>query len=314
MTNFEPQASLGTTKYGPYGLFTCSDFDKFGLKHSHKKLLETAANYSLSKKSWGTYKTAERMLERCQEETSSRIQLPMKEKDVLLFLAWLVGRGLQARTISLYLSGIRMLHLRSGFYIPALRTELVKQILEGRTHLDAVSRRLGEKLVRLLVTPTLLKLIKLELKETDLSKEDKRLLWAVATVGFAGGFRIHELLAIQEATFDPLFTLLGSDITLRSDKLNGGNIETLQIKLKSQKSIQGRSQHVGRCLRIRKYTLPSQSFQEVEGDLNAVQQQKTGIPTEERQTAHWQEIQQIPETAAREAPGLREATHNLPLL
>lgn len=176
------------------------------------------------------------MLERCQEETDSRFELPMKEKDVLLFLAWLVERGLQARTISSYLSGIRMFHLRSGFYIPALRTELVKQILEGRTHLDAVSRRLGEKPVRLPVTPTILKLIKLELKETDLSKENKRLFWTVATVGFAGGFRIHELLAVQEATFDPLFTLLGSDITHRSDNLNGKTIETLQIKLKSQKT------------------------------------------------------------------------------
>lgn len=236
MASFEPEATLGITKYGPNGLFTLADFDQFGLKPSHKKLLETAANYSLSKKSWSSYKTAEKMLRKCQEETGTSIKLPMKEKDVLLFLAWLMERGLQARTISTYLSGIRMLHLRCGCYVPTIRSELVKQILEGRIHIDAVSRRLEEKPIRLPVTPTILKLIKLELKSSDLSKEDKRLLWVVATVGFAGGFRVHELLAVREAKFDPLFTLLGSDIAIKAMKLNGRTVETIQIKLKSQKT------------------------------------------------------------------------------
>ena len=236
MSNYKPRAVIGVTKYGQNGFVSLSSFDKYDLKHAHKKLLETAANYSLSNKSWSLYKTAENMLKKCQEETGTSIQLPMGEKEVLLFLAWLIGRGLQARTISTYLSGVRMLHLRLGHYIPVLRSELVKQILEGRVHLDSVNRRLLEKPTRLPVTPAILKLLKLELKASDLRKGDKRLLWAVATIGFAGGFRIHELLAIEEASFDPLFTLLGADLCLRPIRLNSEKIEALQIKLKSQKT------------------------------------------------------------------------------
>jgi hypothetical protein len=41
---------------------------------------------------------------------------------------------------------------------------------------------------------------------------DKSLIWAVATIAFAGAFRIHEILAKLESTFDPDFTLLAEDV------------------------------------------------------------------------------------------------------
>ena len=201
-----------------------------------KNFYKTQQTTASVKKSWSAYKTAENMLQRCREDTGTVMHLPLTEKDVRLFVAWLIKRDLQARTISSYLSGIRMFHLRKGLYIPALRSDLVKQVLEGRVHLDAIRRRIEDKPVRVPVTPTLLKLIKLELKSANLSKGDKRLIWAIFCVGFAGGFRIHELLARQESRFDPLFTLLNKDITVKRMELTGEEIETLQIKLKSQKT------------------------------------------------------------------------------
>ena len=236
MSYFEPEAVLGVTKYGPNGLFSLSSFDNFQLSDKHKNLLKTAANHSLSQKSWSAYRTAENMLRKCQEETGATMHLPLTDKDVLLFLAWLIERGLQARTISTYLSGLRMMHLRNGYFVTALRSDLVKQILEGKIHLDAINRRLGSKPIRLPVTPAVLKLIKLEIKEAEASKADKRLLWAVTTIGFAGAFRIHELLARQESNFDPLFTLLHQDVLIKPIKLNGREVSTVQVRLKSQKT------------------------------------------------------------------------------
>ena len=125
MSYFEPEAVLGVTKYGPNGLFSLSSFDSFQLSDKHKNLLKTAANHSLSKKSWSAYKTAEKMLHKCQEETGTIMQLPLTDKNVLLFLAWLMERGLQARTISTYLSGRRMMHLRNGYFVTTLRTDLI---------------------------------------------------------------------------------------------------------------------------------------------------------------------------------------------
>lgn len=236
MGDFTPIASSGVTKYGPKGLFNQASFSNFNIDSHYTDILKHAANHSLAKKSWSAYKTAGNMLGRCAEETGCDMSLPLAEKQVLLFIAWLIERGLKSRTISSYLSGIRMAHLSRGVYIPILRSDLVKQILDGRLHLDHINSSLDNKPRRLPVTPTILRLLKIELKAADYEREDKRLLWSIATLAFAGGFRIHELLSVQEDMFDPLFTLLGSDVTLKPLTVGTERVETLQIKLKSQKS------------------------------------------------------------------------------
>ena len=227
---------MGVTKYGPKGLFNEHTFRQFNLNSNFTKTLETAANHSLTKNSWSSYRTAGNMLEKCAVETSTDMNLPLSEKQVLIFIAWLIERGLQSRTISSYLSGLRMIHLSQGIFIPILRSDLVKQILEGRVHLDNISKRLDSKPVRLPVTPTILKLLKLELKEATYSRETKRLIWSVATLAFAGAFRIHEILSPLEHHYDPCFTLLGADIKLTPLTIEGARVETLQVKLKSQKT------------------------------------------------------------------------------
>jgi hypothetical protein len=66
---------------------------------------------------------------------------------------------------------------------------------------------------------------------SQLSEHDKLLIWAVSTLAFAGAFRIHEILARNESTFDPDFTLLAEDVscTLVAGKTN------LHVKLKCPK-------------------------------------------------------------------------------
>lgn len=236
MQNFNSVPTHGVTKYGPNGLFSTASFNNEFLNVEYIDILKTAANYSLSKKSWSSYKTAGNMLKKCQDETGARMKLPLEEAKVQVFVAWSIKRGVKARTISSYLSGIRMLHLSEGLPAPILRSDLIKQVLEGRTHQDAIADRLLKKPTRLPVTPTVLRLLKLELKSATLSKGTKRLLWAVITLAFAGGFRIHELLSTMERTYDPLYTLMGEDIFVKPIRHKGEPMETLQIKLKSQKT------------------------------------------------------------------------------
>ncbi len=63
------------------------------------------------------------------------------------------------------------------------------------------------------------------------AEQDKLLIWAVATLAFAGAFRIHEILSKAESTFDPNFTLLGEDLTVSSKNRQ----ETLHVRLKCPK-------------------------------------------------------------------------------
>ena len=234
--SFEPIAKIGSEKYGKNGLFSSSSFKGTVFSASDKKLLKLAANHSLSSKTWSAYRTVENMLELCGSQTNVNLTLPMTENKTLVFVAWLMKRGLKSRSINSYLSGLRMLHLTKGVKQGAVRSDLIKQVLEGRLHIDSMNSRLHETPRRMPVTPTLLKLLKLELKESDLTRETKRLLWAVSTLAFSGGFRVGELLARVESTYDPLYTLLGQDIKVITLKIGQANVETIQVNIKSQKT------------------------------------------------------------------------------
>ena len=80
----------------------------------------------------------------------------------------------------------------------------------------------------------ILRLLKARLAESELRGIDQRLIWTVCTVCFHGAFRIHELLCKVENSFDPDFTLLGSDIQVAREK-NQGEHESLQIRIKAPK-------------------------------------------------------------------------------
>ena len=85
------------------------------------------------------------------------------------------------------------------------------------------------------MTPTVLKLIKAELKISDLEKKDKLLVWSVCTLAFMGAFRIHELLAKREGVYDPNFTLLGRDVKVKKVKVGKEEVKSMTILLKSEK-------------------------------------------------------------------------------
>jgi len=74
--------------------------------------------------------------------------------------------------------------------------------------------------------------LKTLIAQSNTGNHDKKLLWAVSTLAFAGAFRIGELLNKTQSTFDPDFTLLAKDITTSTDKANK---ITLHVTLKCPK-------------------------------------------------------------------------------
>ena len=154
--------------------------------------------------------------------------LPLDDEKVLTYVASLFSRGLQSRTISTYLAGLRQIHLAQGILIPVLRPEIVKQLL--------TCQQPGENQVK--IKPKGLKApcnyhphetLEDRDKESQDSKEMKRLQWAIATILFNGAFRIHELLSRTERQFDPCFTLLSSDLKIKTLKINNSNSKIIQI-------------------------------------------------------------------------------------
>ena len=150
---------------------------------------------------------------------------------VLAFIGWLITvRKVSGNTISQYLSGLRVIHLKNGVLPPCLRPDVVQSVLKGLEHNGS-----KHSIPRLPVTIPIMRLIKkkLTLSKMDLSK--KRLLWAVSCIALHGSFRIHELLAKEELLFDPSTTLLGKDLRKLSIKIDGKLEELIVLHLENPK-------------------------------------------------------------------------------
>jgi hypothetical protein len=156
----------------------------------------------------------------------------MTTAKTLAFVDWLARvRKLKAATIKTYLSGIRQLHVVHGLDAPELRSGLVKLVLKGIDNRDGIATRAGKFKGRLPMTKNTMLLFRKLVQGSTYAEQDKLLIWAVATLAFAGAFRIHEILAKVESTFDPHFTLLAEDLTTSSN----GEQQTLHVRLKCPK-------------------------------------------------------------------------------
>ena len=210
--------------------------DLLGRKINDQKMgkaLAGKANFGLAKNTWATYQTTINHIKTCQLETGKDMSLPFDEVKTLIFVGWMEARGLKSSTMSTYLSGVRNYHINQLLDAPSLRIPLVKLVLKGQKNYDQLQDRM--KLGRLPVTISMLKLLKKNLGKVDWPLSEKRLFWSVATLAFAGSFRIHELCSRDESEFCEQSTLLWGDVMEGNLKLDGKEIQSLTVHVKSPK-------------------------------------------------------------------------------
>ena len=203
-----------------------------------KKSAETLtrmAKFGLVGRTWATYGTAINNLRRCQEETGVDMCLPFGPNKVLEFIAWMKARNLKSRTMSSYLSGVRMFSIASGFSEGVLREPIVKLILKGQANMEKVEKLISGKKGKLPVTINVMKLLKVRLGKVVWPMWEVRLAWAVMTAAWNGSTRIHELLSRQKDLFDPQTTLLWKDVKFVKINIGKSEVETMVIHVKSPK-------------------------------------------------------------------------------
>ena len=205
------------------------------LKESEWSELNELYSYGLSKGTWSNYKTAEKLLIECCIEKGIARELPVNENTVLAFVHWLaLNRGVTSGTISNYLSGIRQLHVMNGVPDRNIRTERIKLLLAGIKNKEMAKKRSEGIDRRRPITPDILRLLKARVAESNMRGVDQRLIWSVSSIIFHGAFRIHELVCKVEGSFDPDFTLLGSDILIVSGSQDNPQ-DSLQLRIKAPK-------------------------------------------------------------------------------
>ena len=224
-----------TPKFSGKGLVQLSALSSRVQDKKSAETLTQLANYGLAGRTWETYGSAINNLRRYQEETGVDMTLPICSKKVLEFIAWMKTKNLKSRTMSSYLSAVRMYHIASGFAEGVLREPIVKLILKGQANLEKVEKLIGGRKGKLPVTIKVMKLLKVRLAKVDWPMLDVRLAWAVMTMAWSGSTRIHELLSRQSVSFDPQTTLMWRDVKFVKMNIEKTDVETMVIHIKSPK-------------------------------------------------------------------------------
>jgi hypothetical protein len=226
-------AAKGEKKYGIKGGCASELLEGLTLPPEVANSLAELGNLGVAKSTWNSYKSAKQMLLKCALESKTAMQLPLIERQILIFIDWLARvRGLRSTTINTYLSGIRQLHIVQGIDPPVFRTGLVKLVLKGITNRDGIASRSEHLTGRLPMTMNAMLLLKKLITKFDIPRQDRALFWAVATLAFAGAFRISELLCKTESTYDPDFDLLTRNVKYSTDK---NQKTTVHVTLKCPK-------------------------------------------------------------------------------
>ena len=135
--------------------------------------------------------------------------LPLSEHTLCLFAAYLANQGLQARTISAYLSGLCYLQISSGLQAPAFSSwPWLHYVTRG------IKRSQPPKDVRLPITLSVLKKLKQVWlgEESEPASYESRLLWAIACTAFFGFLRLGEVFPPAGNSTSPLLLSdLGTD-------------------------------------------------------------------------------------------------------
>ena len=156
--------------------------------------------------------------------------MPATERLLCRFVTFLTKEGLKLRTIKVYLSAVRFLHIEEAGTDPFLPTQpRLHYILQGIKRAEA--EKGVEKRTRLPITPNILRKIK-EAWEASASEPDIIMLWAACCLGFFGFLRSGEMTVPTTGMYDKTCHLSLADIAVD----NPAKPETIRVRIKQSKT------------------------------------------------------------------------------
>ena len=164
------------------------------------------------------------------------MDLPLSVQQIWVYIGWLSDvRGVQADTVRNYLQGLRMAHIARSLPFNALYNPLISQIITGLKNYQSLSDDPSTRPMRRAMTLPLLMILGHRIATSPIPSFKKQLIWALSLLALFGAFRLGELLSKYARSFDPKFTLLGSNVKFSSIPVPRGSSDLVRIHIKSPK-------------------------------------------------------------------------------
>ena len=220
-------------KYSTQGMFGDAVFNRLNLPKEIKDILTSTANMAISSETKKKYSTALNNVEKCEQELQEKLSFPWDNRSTLIFIGWCIKRDLKTQSIRGYLSGISKVHLALGYNQLDTSTPIMKEIFNGHSNKHAQSND-SKRSKRQPCTLKMLKLLKNEIKCSNIPEKDKLMIWTCCTVSFYGALRPGEALSIFENYFDPSLTLCKNDVKIVKGK--GEEKDAIHLDIKHSKT------------------------------------------------------------------------------
>ena len=159
--------------------------------------------------------------------------LPAVESLLCAFVSYLAGHeSLQHRTIKVYLSAVRHMHISVALPDPFADSTSMSRlhyVLRGIKKEQAATHR--EQRERLPITPVILHKLR-NVWEPEGQHADKKMLWAACCLGFFAFLRIGEMTTPSDGGYDPSAHLSMKDVSVDDSR----RPTLLQIRIKQSKT------------------------------------------------------------------------------
>ena len=205
------------------------------------------------------------------KETNEDLSLPWTERKAAIYIVWAAKeKKWAASTLEQYLSAIKSAHRRNGFPVD-WETFQVKNMLKGFKNLAEPRTQ------RLPITPAIMWKLWDALKAAKLPIMEKRLIWAVCTMLYAGSLRGGEVLGEEEKCFDENKTLLGKDVTIKEMCIGKEKVKVLIAKIKNPKEMAGRGFLNVEMFETKSFTCPVKAVEKLRAARNEKQNEPFSI-------------------------------------
>ncbi len=215
-------------KYSTLGDPKAMRFLKETIAEADKKLLEA----SLASSTWNKHNSAMNSVEKFESYKGHKLEFPYNTPALCEYVSWaLTDAKLKPSTVKSYLASIKTIHKLKNLDCDT-STYLVKAMITGAENLALYENIV--KGARKVMTLQLLKILVHAIAKASWSENSKLVLWTACVTAFFGSFRFGEILAGKRNEYNPMETLIWSDISFNSE-----NSVLIHVKLDKNRNIQG---------------------------------------------------------------------------